>query len=168
MKYYIIAGEASGDLHASRLMRSLRVLDPQAEFRFFGGDKMQTEGGEMVRHYRDTAFMGFLPVITHLRTIFRNLSLCKRDIVRWQPDAVIPVDYAGFNLNVCSFLTSHRKRHATPLPHTFYYISPKYGQGKKGAAKPPRPFCQPLAANGQWLTANSFSYIIPPMSGAPP
>ncbi len=135
MKYYIIAGEASGDLHASRLMRSLRVLDPQAEFRFFGGDKMQTEGGEMVRHYRDTAFMGFLPVITHLRTIFRNLSLCKRDIVRWQPDAVIPVDYAGFNLNVCSFLTSYRKRHATSLPHTFYYISPKIWAWKEWRVK---------------------------------
>lgn len=135
MKYYIIAGEASGDLHASRLMRSLRAIDPQAEFRFFGGDKMKAVGGEMVRHYRDTAFMGFLPVITHLPTIFRNLSLCKRDIARWQPDAVIPVDYAGFNLEICSFLTSLRKKMRTPNPHTFYYISPKIWAWKEWRIK---------------------------------
>lgn len=135
MKYYLIAGEASGDLHASHLMRSIRREDPAAEFRFFGGDNMSSVGGECVRHYRELAYMGFLPVILHLPTILRNMRLCKRDIVSWRPDVVIPVDYAGFNLNICKFLTSYRRKHSTPLPHTYYYISPKIWAWKEWRIK---------------------------------
>lgn len=119
MKYYLIAGEASGDLHASRLMQSLRRVDGEAEFRFFGGDLMSAAGGTRVRHYRDLAYMGFVPVLLHLRTIFRNMAFCKRDITEWHPDVVILVDYPGFNLDIAKFL--HTK---TSIP-VYYYISPK-------------------------------------------
>lgn len=119
MKYYLIAGEASGDLHASRLMQSLRRVDGEAEFRFFGGDLMSAAGGTRVRHYRDLAYMGFVPVLLHLRTIFRNMAFCKRDIIEWHPDVVILVDYPGFNLDIAKFL--HAK---TSIP-VYYYISPK-------------------------------------------
>lgn len=119
MKYYLIAGEASGDLHASRLMQSLRRVDGEAEFRFFGGDLMSVAGGTRVRHYRDLAYMGFVPVLLHLRTIFRNMAFCKRDITEWHPDVVILVDYPGFNLDIAKFL--HAK---TSIP-VYYYISPK-------------------------------------------
>lgn len=119
MKYYLIAGEASGDLHASRLMQSLRRVDGEAEFRFFGGDLMSAAGGTRVRHYRDLAYMGFVPVLLHLRTIFRNMAFCKRDITEWHPDVVILVDYPGFNLDIAKFL--HAK---TSIP-AYYYISPK-------------------------------------------
>lgn len=119
MKYYLIAGEASGDLHASRLMQSLRRVDGEAEFRFFGGDLMSAAGGMRVRHYRDLAYMGFVPVLLHLRTIFRNMGFCKRDIIEWHPDVVILVDYPGFNLDIAKFL--HAK---TSIP-AYYYISPK-------------------------------------------
>lgn len=119
MKYYLIAGEASGDLHASRLMQSLRRVDGEAEFRFFGGDLMSAAGGMRVRHYRDLAYMGFVPVLLHLRTIFRNMAFCKRDITEWHPDVVILVDYPGFNLDIAKFL--HAK---TSIP-AYYYISPK-------------------------------------------
>lgn len=119
MKYYLIAGEASGDLHASRLMQSLRRVDGEAEFRFFGGDLMSAAGGTRVRHYRDLAYMGFVPVLLHLRTIFINMAFCKRDITEWHPDVVILVDYPGFNLDIAKFL--HAK---TSIP-VYYYISPK-------------------------------------------
>ena len=119
MNYYIIAGEASGDLHASRLMRSLKHIDAEADFRFFGGDLMSAVGGVRVRHYRELAYMGFVPVMLHLRTIFRNMALCKRDIVAWRPDVVILVDYPGFNLGIAKFLRAN-----TSIP-VFYYISPK-------------------------------------------
>lgn len=119
MKYYLIVGEASGDLHASRLMQSLKRVDGEAEFRFFGGDLMSAAGGTRVRHYRDLAYMGFVPVLLHLRTIFRNMALCKRDIIEWHPDVVILVDYPGFNLDIAKFL--HAK---TSIP-VYYYISPK-------------------------------------------
>ena len=119
MKYYLIVGEASGDLHASHLMRSLRATDPDADFRFFGGDLMAAVGGTRVRHYRDLAYMGFVPVLLHLRTIFRNMAVCKRDIVEWGPDVVILVDYPGFNLDIAKFLHRH-----TDIP-VYYYISPK-------------------------------------------
>ena len=118
MNYYIIAGEASGDLHASRLMRSLKHIDAEADFRFFGGDLMSAVGGVRVRHYRELAYMGFVPVMLHLRTIFRNMALCKRDIVAWRPDVVILVDYPGFNLGIAKFLRAN-----TSIP-VFYYISP--------------------------------------------
>ena len=100
MKYYLIVGEASGDLHASHLMRSLKKEDPEAEFRFFGGDLMAAEGGTLVRHYRELAYMGFIPVLMHLPTILKAQKECVADIRQWQPDVVILVDYPGFNLRV--------------------------------------------------------------------
>ena len=119
MKYYLIVGEASGDLHASHLMAALKQEDPRAEFRFLGGDLMAAVGGKPVKHYRELAYMGFIPVLLHLRTIFANMRLCKEDIVAWQPHVVILVDYPGFNLNIARFLRRH-----THIP-VFYYISPK-------------------------------------------
>ena len=119
MKYYLIVGEASGDLHASRLMRSLKKVDELAEFRFFGGDLMAAEGGTRVKHYKELAYMGFVPVLLHLRTIFANMKKCKQDIVEWKPDVVILVDYPGFNLNIAKFLKKN-----TLIP-AYYYISPK-------------------------------------------
>ena len=92
MKYYLIVGEASGDLHASHLMSALKAEDPQADFRFFGGDLMAAVGGTMVKHYKELAYMGFIPVLLHLRTIFANMKRCKEDIVSWNPDVVILVD----------------------------------------------------------------------------
>src|SRR6186713_2099053 len=98
MKYYLVAGEASGDLHGANLMKELKKLDPQAEFRFFGGDLMQAEGGTLVKHYAEMAFMGFLEVVVNLRTILKNLKACKADISAWHPDALILIDFPGFNL----------------------------------------------------------------------
>ena len=119
MKYYLIVGEASGDLHASNLMKSIKAIDGDAQFRFFGGDLMSAVGGERVKHYRELAYMGFIPVLMHLRTILSNMSSCKKDIVEWNPDALILVDYPGFNLSVAEFI--HKK---TNIP-VYYYISPK-------------------------------------------
>lgn len=119
MKYYLIAGEASGDLHASNLMKAILQEDPKAEFRFFGGDLMAKAGGTCVKHYRDMAYMGFIPVLLHLRTIFRNLSCCKQDILTWKPDVLILIDYPGFNLKVAKFIKQH-----SSIP-VYYYISPK-------------------------------------------
>ena len=119
MKYYLIVGEASGDLHASCLIHSLKEKDHEAEFRFFGGDLMAAEGGTIVRHYRELAYMGFIPVLIHLPTILKNMKMCKRDIVEWRPDVVILVDYPGFNLKIAKFL---KKKTSIPV---FYYISPK-------------------------------------------
>lgn len=120
MKYYLIVGEASGDLHASHLMAALRREDPQAEFRFFGGDLMAAVGGcAPVKHYRDLAYMGFVPVLLHLRTIFANMAFCKRDIVEWQPDALILVDYPGFNLSIAKYI------HVRTRIPVYYYIAPK-------------------------------------------
>lgn len=119
MKYYLIVGEASGDLHASNLIKALQTKDPKAEFRFFGGDLMAAAGGSQVKHYKDMAYMGFIPVLLHLRTIFRNMDLCKKDIVQWNPDVLILVDYPGFNLKIAEYIKAH-----TNIP-IFYYISPK-------------------------------------------
>lgn len=119
MKYYLIVGEASGDLHASHLMAALKEEDPRAEFRFFGGDMMAAVGGTMVKHYKELAYMGFIPVLLHLRTIFANMKKCKEDIVAWAPDVVVLVDYPGFNLDIAKFV--HAK---TKIP-VYYYISPK-------------------------------------------
>ena len=135
MKYYLIAGEASGDLHASHLMQSLKAQDGEAEFRFFGGDLMAAVGGTMVKHYRELAYMGFVPVLLHLRTILRNMEMCKQDIAQWKPDVVILVDYPGFNLKIAKYVHSQRLiaiRNATlcsaensQKPKVYYYISPK-------------------------------------------
>ena len=119
MRYYLIVGEASGDLHASNLMRALKELDTEASFRFFGGDLMSGVGGTRVRHYKELAYMGFIPVLLHLRTIFKNMDLCKKDIVDWNPDVVILVDYPGFNLKIAEYIKKH-----TDIP-IYYYISPK-------------------------------------------
>lgn len=119
MKYYIIVGEASGDLHASHLMQALSDCDPDADFRFFGGDLMTGVGGTRVRHYRDLAYMGFIPVLLHLRTISKNMKMCKRDVLRWNPDALILVDYPGFNLDIAKYVHRH-----SDIP-VYYYISPK-------------------------------------------
>ena len=129
MKYYLIVGEASGDLHASHLMRALRERDPEAQFRYYGGDLMQAEGGTLVHHYRDLAYMGFIPVLLHLRTILRGMKECKRDIVRWQPDVLILVDYPGFNLKVAKYIHAH-----TGIP-VYYYISPKIWAWKEHRIK---------------------------------
>lgn len=129
MKYYLIVGEASGDLHASRLMRSLKKNDELAEFRFFGGDLMAAEGGTRVKHYKELAYMGFVPVLLHLGTIFSNMKRCKEDIVAWKPDVVILVDYPGFNLNIAKFLKKN-----TLIP-VYYYISPKIWAWKEWRIK---------------------------------
>ena len=119
MKYYLIVGEASGDLHASHLMQSLKKEDAQAEFRFFGGDMMTAVGGTRVKHYKELAYMGFIPVLLHLPTIMRNMKMCQQDILDWQPDVVILVDYPGFNLKIAKFVKANTK-----IP-VYYYISPK-------------------------------------------
>lgn len=125
MKYYIIVGEASGDLHASHLMHSLKEQDGEAEFRFFGGDNMQKEAPQgMVRHYRELAYMGFIPVLMHLPTILKNMKMCKEDIMQWNPDKVILVDYAGFNLSIAKFLRQQQKA-GKWQGHIIYYIAPK-------------------------------------------
>ena len=125
MKYYLIVGEASGDLHASHLMQSLKAQDGEAEFRFFGGDLMAAVGGTMVKHYRELAYMGFVPVLLHLRTILRNMEMCKQDIAQWNPDVVILVDYPGFNLKIAKYVHSQRLIANSQKPKVYYYISPK-------------------------------------------
>ena len=125
MKYYLIAGEASGDLHASNLMKALKRRDPQAEFRFWGGDLMAAVGGTPVKHYKDISFMGFWEVFVHLKTILGLLRFCKEDILQYAPDALVLVDYPGFNLRVAKFA----KQHQIPV---FYYISPQIWAWKKG------------------------------------
>lgn len=119
MKYYLIAGEASGDLHASHLMASLKAIDGEADFRFYGGDMMAAVGGTLVKHYREMAYMGFVPVLLHLPTILSNMKNAKRDIAQWKPDVVILVDYPGFNLTIAKYV---KQRLGIPV---YYYISPK-------------------------------------------
>lgn len=128
MKYYLIAGEASGDLHASNLMKALKEKDPQAEFRFWGGDLMQKVGGTLVKHYRELAFMGFWEVLVNLRTILKNISLCKKDIQNYQPDVLIFVDYPGFNFRIAKWA---KKNGFT----TYYYISPQIWAWKENRIK---------------------------------
>src|ERR1700759_2502989 len=118
MKYYLIAGEASCDLHGANLMKALKERDPQAEFRFFGGDLMRAQGGTLVKHYAEMAFMGFLEVAMNLRSILKNMKACKADIAAWQPDVVVLIDFPGFNLKIADYARSHGFK-------TCYYISPK-------------------------------------------
>ncbi len=127
MKYYIIAGEASGDLHASNLMKELKKEDAKAEFRCWGGDLMQKQGGTLVKHFKDLAFMGFYEVFMNIRTIARNIKFCKQDILNYQPDVVILVDYPGFNLRIAEFAHNEGFK-------VFYYISPKIWAWKKSRA----------------------------------
>jgi lipid-A-disaccharide synthase len=118
MKYYLVVGEASGDLHGANLMKALKELDKQAKFRFFGGDLMQAEGGTIVKHFADMAFMGFMEVALNLNTIFKNLNFCKEDIITWKPDVLILIDFPGFNLKIAEFA----KKNGLLV---CYYISPK-------------------------------------------
>ncbi len=129
MNYYLIAGEASGDLHASHLIAALKAEDPNAEFRGFGGDLMQAQGMTLVRHYHDLAFMGFVAVVLHARTILRGLQQCKDDIVAWRPDVVILVDYPGFNLKIAKYV------HSIGLCPVYYYIAPKLWAWKEWRIK---------------------------------
>ena len=129
MKYYLVVGEASGDLHASHLMKALKEVDKEAEFRYFGGDMMQSVGGTLVRHYRDTAYMGFLTVVAHLPAIMRNMKMCKEDIRDWKPDALILVDYPGFNLSIANYV------HSNEIAKVYYYISPKIWAWKEHRIK---------------------------------
>lgn len=128
MKYYIIAGEASGDLHGSNLIRELIHQDPSAQIRCWGGDKMQEAGGTLVKHYRELAFMGFAEVLMNLRTIFRNLKFCKEDIRTYQPDAIILIDYPGFNLRIARWAKTMGFK-------VIYYISPQVWAWKEGRVK---------------------------------
>lgn len=118
MKYYLIAGEASGDLHGSNLIKALKKLDPIAEMRCWGGDKMQEEGAELIKHYRDLAFMGFAEVVKNLPTIFKNINFCKKDITAFQPDVIILIDYPGFNLRIAKWAKENGYK-------VVYYISPQ-------------------------------------------
>lgn len=129
MKYYLIAGEASGDLHASRLMAAIKKEDPQAEFRAIGGDQMQAEGATLLMHYDKLAYMGILPVLLHLRTILTSMKKCRKDIVEWNPDALILVDYPGFNLRMAKYIHTH-----THIP-VIYYIAPKIWAWKEHRIK---------------------------------
>jgi len=124
MNYYIIAGEASGDLHASNLMKEIKQLDSYAKFRCWGGNKMEKQGAVLVKHYRDLAFMGFVEVFLNIRTILRNINFCKKDILKNKPDALILVDYPGFNLRIAKFAKKHGIK-------VFYYISPQIWAWKK-------------------------------------
>lgn len=128
MKYYIIAGEHSGDLHASNLIKGIQKKDPQAQIRAWGGDLMQQQGAYLVKHIRELAFMGFWEVITNLRTILRNLQICKEDILAFRPDALILIDYPGFNLRIAEFAKKHQIK-------TIYYISPQIWAWKQSRIK---------------------------------
>ncbi len=125
MKYYIISGEASGDLHGSNLMKAIKQKDPAADFRFWGGDLMAKQGGTLVKHYRDLAFMGFVEVVQNLKTILNNIKICKKDIARYQPDVLVLVDYPGFNLRIAEFAKKLGLK-------VVYYISPQLWAWKEG------------------------------------
>lgn len=128
MKYYLIAGEASGDLHASNLMKEIKVLDSDAQFRFWGGELMEAQGGTLVKHYRELAFMGFLEVLLNLSTILKNITFCKKDIEQFQPDVLIFIDYPGFNMRIAKWA----KLKSIP---THYYISPQIWAWKENRIK---------------------------------
>ena len=128
MKYYLIAGEASGDLHGSNLIKALKSADPDPHFRFFGGDKMQEQGENLVRHYKDMAYMGIFDVVVNWKAIRNNLRYCKEDLVKYAPDCIILIDFAGFNLRIAR----HAREHGIPV---FYYISPKVWAWNKSRVK---------------------------------
>lgn len=166
MKYYIIAGEASGDLHGSNLIRCLQQLDPAAAVRCWGGDKMAATGAHLVKHYRDLAFMGFVEVLTHLRTIFKNLAFCKEDILSFQPDVLVLIDYPGFNLRIAKWAKAHGIK-------VVYYISPQVWAWKESRVPAMKenidkmlvilPFEQPYFANKfDW----TVQYVGHPLVGA--
>ncbi len=129
MKYFLVAGEASGDLHASNLMEALKKIDSNADFRYFGGDLMQMQGGKLMKHYREMAYMGFIPVLLNLRTILRNMKKCQENVLEYMPDVIILVDYPGFNLKIAKFIKEN-----TNIP-VCYYISPKVWAWKEYRVK---------------------------------
>lgn len=153
MRYYIIAGEASGDLHGSNLMRAILRQDPQAEFRFWGGDAMSAVGGKPVRHIRDLAIMGFVEVVKNLGTVTQNINLCKQDILRFQPDAIVYIDYPGFNLRIARFAHAHGFLNV-------HYISPQLWAWKKGRIKSMRRdldcLCYILPFEQDFYARNNF------------
>lgn len=128
MRYYIIAGEASGDMHGSNLMKGLLTADPECDFRFWGGDMMAEVAGKMVRHYKDTAVMGFVEVLMNLGKISENFRLCRQDLLSYRPDVIVLIDYPGFNLKMARFAKEHGIK-------VFYYISPKVWAWKEGRVK---------------------------------
>ena len=133
MRYYLIAGEASGDLHGSNLMKELKIADSESEFRFFGGDLMQNIGGTLVKHYREMAFMGIVDVVMNIRTIKRNMEFCKKDLLEFRPDILILIDYPGFNLRIAEFAKQHNFK-------VYYYISPKLWAWKEYRVKKVKAF----------------------------
>ena len=133
MKYFIIAGEASGDLHGSNLIRGIKSTDPGSEIECWGGDMMREAGGKLVKHYKEGAVMGFVEVLLKLGTIFRNLKRCKRDILEYRPDVLILIDYPGFNIKIAKFA------HKNGIP-VFYYIAPKVWAWKEGRIKKIRKY----------------------------
>ena len=153
MKYYIIAGEASGDLYGANLIKALRDEDPQAEFRFWGGDAMMKEGGQPVKHIRDLAIMGFIEVVLHLRTVLGNISFCKKDILSWHPDVVIGIDYPGFNLKIEKWAHEHGIK-------AIHYISPQLWAWKRGRLKGMRSYldrrCYILPFEQQFYAENNL------------
>lgn len=157
MRYYIIAGEASGDLYGAILIKALREQDPQAEFRFWGGDAMQEVGGQPVRHIRDLAIMGFVEVVLHLRTVLGNISFCKQDILDWHPDAVIGIDYPGFNLKIEKWAHEHGIK-------AIHYISPQLWAWKKGRLKGMRRYldrlCYILPFEQQFYAENNMPQAV--------
>lgn len=133
MKYYLIAGEASGDLHGSNLMKELAIADSDSQFQYFGGDLMQSVGGRLVKHYREMAFMGFLDVLLNIKTIRKNMEFCKKDLLEYQPDVLILIDYPGFNLRIAEFAKANNIK-------IFYYISPKLWAWKEYRVKKIKAF----------------------------
>ena len=128
MKYYIIAGEASGDLHGANLMKALKAEDTAADFRIWGGNKMKAAGGELVKHYKDLAFMGFVEVVKNIRTILNNFDICKSDVINYKPDVLILIDYPGFNLRIAKWAKKQSIK-------VFYYISPQVWAWNTGRVK---------------------------------
>ena len=157
MKYYIIAGEASGDLHGANLMRALQRLDTDAQFRFWGGDSMQDVAGTPVRHIRSLAIMGFVEVLIHLRTVLGNIRFCKKDILQYQPDVVVTIDYPGFNLKIAKFAHQHGTK-------TVHYISPQLWAWKKGRIKSMRrnldKLCYILPFEQEFYAKNKFPQAV--------
>ncbi|MCR4659876.1 MAG: lipid-A-disaccharide synthase [Bacteroidales bacterium] len=157
MKYYLIAGEASGDLHGANLMRALQALDPEAQFRFWGGDAMSAIGGQPVRHIRDLAIMGFIEVAAHLSTVLGNISFCKHDIAEYKPDVVIGIDYPGFNLKIEEW--AHLNGYSTA-----HYISPNLWAWKKSRIKKMRrsldTLCYILPFEQQFFASNNMPQAV--------
>lgn len=157
MKYYIIAGEASGDLHGANLMRVLKRQDTDAQFRFWGGDAMQDVAGKPVRHIRELAIMGFVEVVMHLRTVLGNIRFCKQDILQYQPDVVVTIDYPGFNLKIAQFAHQHGIK-------TVHYISPQLWAWKKGRIKKMRhsldKLCYILPFEQEFYAKNNFPQAV--------